>query len=190
MSERVGDVELERITKEQCLVLINVAARDLINAGIVIGLTDSETLSATAGSDSVVPADFAYIHDIWGGTSFYTWIPWSHWSLRVVSSAPNIHWDDQLLVTTGTVRVQGSRRPNDSYAIGSGSIDTGMEAFIRERAASAAARQLAQQAEGATAQNLEAIAAATGGESDTLLQLLAAQPHFRPALYARAVPLR
>ncbi len=190
VSERVGDVELERITKEQVLVLINAAARDLIGAGIVIGITDDESLTSSSGGLSVVPASFVYIHDVWGGTSFNTWIPWAHWHFRVVASAPNILWDNELLVTASAVRILGHRRPNNTYTIGSGVIDIGMEAFIRERVTSYAARQLAQQAEGTPAQNLENIAGATMGESDQLLQLLAAQAHFRPNKYSRAVPLR
>ena len=190
VSERVGDIELERITKEQLLVLINAAARDLLGAGIVIGLTDNESLTSSSGALSIVPASFAYIHDIWGGTSFRTWIPQSHWSFQVVSSAPNILWDSELLATSSTVQLNGHARPNAAYALGSTSIDTGMEAFVRERASAYAAKQLAQVAEGTPAANLEGISNSAMAESTVLLQLLGAQAHFRPHRYSRAVPLR
>ncbi len=190
ISERIGDIELERITKEQLLVLVNSAAEDLVGAGIVIGLTDNESLTSSAGGLSIVPASFAYIHDIWGGTSFRTWIPQSHWSFQVVSSAPNILWDSELLATSSTVQLNGHVRPSAAYALGSGTIDIGMEAFIRERASSYAAKQLAQVADGGPAANLESIANSAMAESTVLLQLLGAQAHFRPYRYSRAVPLR
>ncbi len=191
VSEQVGDTELERITKEQVLILINAAARDLISYGLVIGITDNTSLSAGSGSLIIVPASFVYIHDIWGGASFQTWIPHSHWSFQIVSSAPNILFDsEQQDVSSGTVQLNGHARPSASYALGAGTIDVGFEAFIRVRTVSYSAQQLAQISEGAAAANLEGISTKSMQESNELLQTLGAQAHFRPQHYSRAVPLR
>lgn len=191
ISEQVGDTELERVDKSQLLVMLNASARDLVGYGIVIGLTDNESLSAGSGTLIVVPAGFVYIHDLWGGASFQTWIPHSHWSFRIVSSAPNILFDSELQsVTSGSVRIVGHARPSNAYSLGSGTIDVGMEGFLRVRATAYAAKQLAQISEGAAAANLEGIGGAAMQESLELLQALGAQAHFRPNKYSRAVPLR
>lgn len=190
-SEQVGDTELERVTKEQLLILLNAAARDLVGVGIVISLTDNESLSAGSGSLIVVPAGFCYIHDIWGGTSFRTWIPHSHWSFQIVSSAPNILFDSEMQsISSGSVQLNGHARPSNAYSLGSGTIDVGMEAFLRVRTVAYAAKQLAQISEGTAAASLESIGNLAMTESDQLLQFLGAQDHFRPQHYSRAVPLR
>ena len=191
VSEMIGDTELERITKEQVLILINASARDLIGAGLVIGLTDNESLSAGSGSLIVVPTKFAYIHDIWGGTSFQTWMPHSHWSFQIVSSAPNILFDSELQsISSGSIQLNGHARPTTGYLISATAVDIGFESFIRVRTGSYAAQQLAQISEGAAAANLEGISNKAMQESNELLQLLGTQPHFRPNRYSRAVPLR
>ncbi len=191
VSEQTGDVELERITKEQVLILLNAAANDLGFAGIITGITDNEALSAGAGTLIIVPASFTYIHDIWGGTGFATWIPHSHWSFQIVSSAPNILFDsEQQDVTSGSVQLNGHRRPTNTYTLGSGTIDVGFEAFLRMRTSAYAAQQLAQIAEGAASSNLENISVKAMQSSNEMLGLLNQQPHFRPQRYSRAVPLR
>lgn len=191
VSEQTGDVELERITKEQVLVLLNSAARDLGFAGIITGITDNESLSASSGGLIVVPSDFCYIHDIWGGTSFTTWIPHNHWSFQIVSSAPNILFDsEQQDISAGSVQLNGHRRPTNTYTLGSGTVDVGFEAFLRSRTVAYAAQQLAQIADGAAASNLEGISSKGMQSSNEMMTLLANQAHFRPQIYSRAVPLR
>ena len=191
ISEQVGDTELERITKEQVLVLVNAAAHDLLGYGLVTALTDNESLSAGSGTLIVVPAGFAYIHDIWGGTSFTTWMPPSHWSFQIVSTAPNILFDSELQsISSGLIQLNGHARPTTAYALGSGTIQVGFEAFIRVRTTAYVAQQLAQISEGAAAANLEGISNKAMQESNELLQTLGAQAHFRPQRFSRAVPLR
>ncbi len=173
------------------MVLINSAAHDLLGYGLVTGLTDNESLSAGSGTLIVVPAGFAYIHDIWGGTTFKTWIPPSHWSFQIVSTAPNILFDSELQsISSGTIQLNGHARPTTAYALGAGAIQVGFEAFIRVRTTAYAAQQLAQISEGAAAANLEGISNKAMQESNELLQTLGAQAHFRPQRFSRAVPLR
>ncbi len=191
VSEQVGDTELERVTKEQIVVMLNAAAHDLIGYGLVTALTDNESLSAGAGTLIVVPAGFAYIHDIWGGTGFATWMPHSHWSFQIVSTAPNILFDSELQsISSGSVQLNGHARPTAAYAFGVGTIQVGFEAFLRVRTVSYAAQQLAQISDGAAAASLEGISTKAMQESNELLQTLGAQAHFRPQRYSRAVPLR
>lgn len=199
ISERVGDFTLEQITKEQVLVLINAAARDLIGSGLVIGLQDDESLTIGAATyEYAVPASFTYISNIFeetgAATGIYTnWVPWQRWQLKVgLTGVPVIWFDDQLFTVNAgrRLRLLGHRRPNDAYTIGTGEIDTGLDAFIRERATAMAARQLSISVEGAEQGALENIAGICWASSEALLRTIAAQEHFQPKRYARAVPLR
>lgn len=272
ISERLGDIALERFTKEQSVVVINAAARDLIGAGAVIGITDDESLIVSAATyEYAVPASFSHLHSVFeegaatdtgvdldedldtsevdvdvsdgaaiatddyiridsewmlvttggatplavtraqlgstaathdtgaalfrGPGTYYDWVPWQRWQLKVgtAGGVPALWFDDQLFtVNQGRrLRLLGHRRPNDSYVIGVGAIDTGLESFIRERATAISAHQLSEHTtDDAARAVLERIADNTWQESEERLRTILAQPHFRPSRYSRTVPLR
>lgn len=196
ISERVGDIELERVTKEQVIVLINAAARDLRGAGIVLPI-DNETLETVAATyEYAVPATIAYIFELWlesaVANQYDRRILRNQWILRLVGTTPTLIFDSDLftIVATRNIKIVGYQRPTDTYVIGTGNIDEGFEAFIRERATSYAARQLSESAEGQAQATLENIATATWQESVNLLAALAQQPDFLPRRHSRHVPLR
>lgn len=199
ISERLGDVELERTTKEQVIELLNAAARDLRGMNVVIPLQDDEsTTIATATYEYAVPGSFAWVHDIFeetgvGTGNYFNWVPWQRWRLKQGgANVPTLWFDDQLFTINAgrRVRILGHARPTDAYVIGTANIDEGLEAFIRERATSMAARQLSQPAEGAVQSALENLAATTWQNSEELLRAIMVHENYRPRRYSRAVSVR
>ena len=113
----------------------------LVTAIVVNTLTVTRAiLGTTAATHALATAIFR------GPGTYYNWIPWARWQMKVGgANAPTLWLDDQLFtINIGRrIRLLGQGRPTTEY-IGKGTIDTGMESFIRERAVAYAARNMSR----------------------------------------------
>lgn len=151
IAQHLGDPRMERLDVDRLIFFLNSAARDAANQGWYILEEEDESITLSANTyDYNVPANFAYIHELWiEDTSqsgvFTEFVPYHHWALVLDGGVPKIRFDKNLahLPTGKRVKVVGQRRPTTNYSVGATSIDTGMESFLRERSVAYAARFLA-----------------------------------------------
>jgi hypothetical protein len=194
IASHLQDPASRLVNRQQLLQFINSAAWDAANKGWVLETQDESLTLASDDYEYDVPAGLAYIHEIWqeaatGAGTYPTFIPWHQWEIVVdTGGTPAIHFSRDSFTITASIdlRLKGQTRPTTEYAE-DGSIDPGMESFIRERAVMYAARNLSSQG-GAHAQQYAQIEQTAQATSESLLQQQG--EFFRPKRYARAVPGR
>ena len=194
ISHHLQDPASQLVNRDQLLEMINSAAWDAANEGWLLS-TQNESITFVAGDfEYDVPSGLAYIHELWmeatAATGVYpTFIPWYQWEIVLdASGSPALHFSRDSFTPANSIdlRIKGQTRPTSEYAE-TGTIDAGMESFIRERAVSYAARNMSRHS-GAHAQKFAALAQEAFQTSELLLQQSA--EFFRPKQYSRAVPGR
>ena len=195
MSHHLQDPASLLVNHDQLIEFINSAAWDAANAGWVVDLEESETLTLASSTYAYdVPASFAYVHelivaDAAGDYPLSQLIPWSQW--QIVMNGATVQFllsKDRFTITNGrALKVRGQARPTSEYSSGSDNIDAGMESFIRERAIMYAARNLSRHS-GAHAQQYAQLMVDAKATSDELLTKQAEL--FQPKTMSRVVPSR
>lgn len=150
VSRRINDASQVALSAAAILDYINMALADLSAAGWL--QPQNEDTSLTLATDTYsysVPSGFAYIRRVQVADADGTYpsdlvIPQNHWELSIVSgTAKIVFWPDvsDRLIAGRALKVIGQKRPTVGVS-GSDTIVSGMEAFVRERAAAYAAEQL------------------------------------------------
>ncbi len=178
------------VGRAQLLEFINSAAWDAANGDWLLPKSEESIETAASTYEYAVPTGYEYIHDIWLESStanqFDERILRNQWKIGLVSTAATIIFDSILwtIVATRNLKLDGHARPTTEYA-SSGSIDVGLEAFIRERGIMYGARNLSMHG-GQHAQQYSKLAEQTFQTSESMLQNRPEQ--YRLHLRSRAVP--
>jgi hypothetical protein len=140
MGLRLHDTANSEISAAQLITFLNMAVDDIKAAGYLIYLEESESLVEVAGTYSfAVPAGFAYINKILReDTSIHTYdndLDVESWRLALDGGVPTLFFNAQRYNPSpgAHLKIVGQSRPV-SYAAGGDTIDTGLEAVIREGA--------------------------------------------------------
>ena len=150
VSRRINDASQVALNAAAILDFVNMALADLSAAGWLQPQNEDTTLTVVAAQFAyTVPSGFAYIRRLQIADSDGTYpsdmvIPQHQWELSIVGGvAKLVFWPDvaDRLITGRAIKVIGQKRPSVGVA-GGDTIVPGMEAFVRERAASYAAEQL------------------------------------------------
>ncbi|KKN84457.1 hypothetical protein LCGC14_0289190 [marine sediment metagenome] len=194
MSHHLQDPARLLVNDDQLLEFINSAAWDAANEGWVVDLDETESTTLSSGTYAYdVPASFVYVHelivaDAAGDYPLSQLIPWSKW--QIVMNGATVQFllsKDRFTITDGrAVKVRGQARPTAEYSA-DGSIDAGMESFIRERAIMYAARNLSRHS-GGHAQQYAQLMVEAKATSDELFTRQAEL--FQPKTMSRVVPSR
>ncbi len=149
MAHHLQDPAHLLINRQQLLEFINSAAWDAATNDWLLPL-DSEALETAASTyEYAVPTGFLYIHEIWLESAvadqYDQRIIRNQWRLLLVGSTATLVFDSDLWTITASrnLKLVGHQRPTTEYTTSS-NIDTGLESFIRERAISYGARNLAR----------------------------------------------
>ena len=135
------------LNTQQLLEFINSSAWDAANGDWLLPKSDESLETAASTFEYAVPSGFEYVHDVWLESStanqFDERILRNQWKIGLVSTTATLIFDSVLFTITATrnLKLDGHARPSTEYA-DTGSIDVGLEAFIRERAVAYAARNL------------------------------------------------
>lgn len=150
VSRRINDISQVAVTAAGILDFVNMAIDDLAAAGWLQPMNEDVSLIALTDTfDYAVPAGFAYVRKLMQADSDGSYplsrtIPDFAWEMGMVSGVAKFHFAPELadLIDGLAIKVVGQKRPTGNLA-GGASIVSGMEAFIRERAAAYAAEFLA-----------------------------------------------
>ena len=154
IANHLKDPLMERVQGYQLLECINAAADDAFSKEWVLPVDNESLETASATFEYNIPAGVAFIHQVWLESStsnqYDTQVLRNQWRIQLVGSQATLVFDSILftIVVTRNLKLVGHKRPTVAYATGSATIDVGMEAFIRERATSYAARYLARSVPG------------------------------------------
>ncbi len=144
----VRDTGNDEITEARLVTLIADASQDIDMAGGLVFLEDDESLTLASPTLSyTVPASFVAIRElrVEGATAgtYDRIIPRHLWQLRYDGAAPKIIFhEDHGLTDTKKIKVVGWRRPTVYTAVGD-TVDPGLDAFLRDRAAAYALSYMA-----------------------------------------------
>ena len=145
IAHQLQDPALAQVNQQQVISFINDAAHDASNAGWFVKLDDTDLTYTADTFEYAIPADFVHIYEIRtedGGD--LTVVPYNHWSVEDGITSV-LRFSEELYVNTNaTLSIKGHKRPKRDYVEGSGTIDVGMESFLKERAVAYAARNLAK----------------------------------------------
>lgn len=135
----IRDTGAAEITEANLLILINDAAQEASAAGWWIPKDDDSTVTLASGTHKYdVPAGFVAIRELRLGTNWDTIIARHYWWMAKGSDEDaDFHLDPiwENTYTAGTMRITGWKRPNTVYELAH-TIEPGLEAFLRDRAAS------------------------------------------------------
>jgi hypothetical protein len=144
ISLRTHDVGAAEVTTSQLLTFINMASRDVRNAGWLLPLADDESITEAANDyEHNVPAGFAYIsmllrEDTSSGTfDEQNGLDLHEWRLGINTSLTPVIYLNQYRygVHAGArIKIVGQQRPA-IYTADGDTVDNGLESFLRERAA-------------------------------------------------------
>ena len=177
------------VNKTQTVGFINDAAFDAANEGWVLKMDDDVSVTVADGTfEYAVPANFVYIYELRDQTNYtdLNVIHPSYWKIED-GVTPVIRFSRDLYDSTtgaGALQIKGYKRPNQAYVAGTGTIDAGMESFLRERAVAYAARNVSKGSSG-RAQAYVRLAETAWLRSESLME--DQQDLFRPLSYARRV---
>lgn len=195
ISVHIQDPGHDLLNRAQLLEAINSAAWDALAEEWFLDTQDETLTTGSADYEYNVPAGLARIHEIWQETTtataiYSTFVPWHQWEIVVDKlGVPAIHFsrESYSLTTTIDLRLKGQTRPTTEYSEDTDEVDTGMESFIRERAVSYAARNLAR---GGSA-HAQQYAQLSVEAMERSMELMKQQGEFfQPKRYSRAVPGR
>lgn len=138
---RVQDPAKQVVTDALLLQFINDAAKDAESGGWLSDLSEDTSITLTQGqADYDVPANFAYIKELFFGTNR---IEQLFWRLVLVSGMPKIRFDTRVYsIQSGTLTVVGYKKPKTNYVDDAETIDASIDSFLRERATAYAASYL------------------------------------------------
>jgi hypothetical protein len=137
---RIHDAGMVEVSTTQLLNFINMAVRDMRNAGWV--LPQAEDISLTEAVNTwtfAVPAGFVYVHAILrqnvATNTYDAEIPRNYWRIDLLGVTPTFAFDERCyLPDSGShLMVQGQGRPALYTADGT-TVDTMTDSFVRERA--------------------------------------------------------
>jgi hypothetical protein len=138
----VRDPDNREITGAQLLTLVNDAVEDLKTSGVVLPLEDDESLTFLANTyEYNVPASFLHVQELLvenTSTTPSTWderVPKHFWEMRIDAAVPKffIH-RGYALPTAQRMKVVGQKALT-VYSDLTDTVDPGVEAYLRERAA-------------------------------------------------------
>jgi hypothetical protein len=136
----IRDTGNAEVTEARLVTLIADASQDADLAGGLVYLEDDESLTlASPALSYTVPANFVAIRElrIEGATAdtYDRIVPRHLWQLRYDSANPKIVFhEDHGLTDTKKIKIVGWRRPTVYSAVGN-TVDPGLDAFLRDRAA-------------------------------------------------------
>ena len=137
---RIHDVDNNEVSSAQLLNFINMAVRDMQNAGWILPISDDTSLTEDANTYTfTVPDDFVYINRILRenvATETYDYeFPSDMWRLDFISDVPTLTFDErQYQADAGALlMIKGQKRPT-IYTDDSDNIDNMTWSFLRERA--------------------------------------------------------
>jgi hypothetical protein len=140
MALRLHDTANAEISAAQLITFLNMGVDDIKAAGWLIYLEESESLTEAANTYSfAVPAGFAYINKILRqntSTNTYDYdLDVESWRLALDGGVPTLFFDQRRYQPSPGARLKivGQSRPA-SYTAGSDTVDTGLEAVLREAA--------------------------------------------------------
>lgn len=137
---RIHDANMLEVSTTQLLNFINMAVRDMRNAGWV--LPQAEDISLTEAVNTwtfAVPAGFMYIHTILRqnvATGTYDFeFPRNYWRIDLIGATPTLVFDErEYLPDPGAkIMLQGQARPA-LYTADANLVDNMTDSFLRERA--------------------------------------------------------
>lgn len=145
---RVGDLNSSELTDAQIISFINMAARDARSSGWLLRHQEEGSVTDDSAHGSVIDLSatpFAYVSRTMvkerTGGPFKIELPGTYWWIN--ASAKLIFEPSLYRPEAGTpVLLIGQKRPS-LYSSGTDTVDSGMEAFLRERASAYALRLLA-----------------------------------------------
>ncbi len=152
IAHQLQDPDLAIINQTQVIKFINEAAHDASNEGWYLKMDDTALAYTADTFEYTIPADFVHIYEIRtadGGD--LTVVPLSHWTIED-GVTPVLRFSAELYENlTASLELKGHKRPKLNYTQGMGTIDTGMESFLRERATAYGARNIARGSSGRAA---------------------------------------
>lgn len=136
----IRDVNQGEYTTAQLLLLLQSAAWDFRDGGWLLRMEDDESIVVVANTPEYdVPADFAYVQDLYlertlgNSSDFSTQIPRGHWDIRLNDNGPQFVFYTQSFLDVGkNVKIVGQKRPT-IYTDLNQDVDVGMIVRLRER---------------------------------------------------------
>lgn len=137
---RIHDVANAEVSAAQLITFVNMGVKDARNAGWLIYQEEDESLiEASTTYEFTVPAGFAYIWQLKRentatGTFDYT-LTKNEWRIAYDNATAKIVFYEPWYVphAGANLKILGQARPT-LYTAAGNTIDTGMDAFLRERA--------------------------------------------------------
>jgi hypothetical protein len=149
VAARVNDAAYAELLQASYLAYLNDAIQDLNIAGWVLPLEEATVTQAAATFEYAVPATFAYIkeirlEDVTTASLYDQEVPYWGWMIAYTGTAtPKIRLNSLWFtpVVNKKILVVGQKRPTSLTA--EGTVPSGLEAYLRERATAYAAAYLA-----------------------------------------------
>jgi hypothetical protein len=137
---RIHDANMSEVSTIQLLNFINMAVRDMRNAGWLIPIAEDVSLVEAVNTWTfAVPSGFVYLHTLLRqnvATGTYDFeFPRNYWRIDLIGTTPTIAFDErEYLPDPGAkIMVQGQARPA-LYTADANTIDNMVDSFLRERA--------------------------------------------------------